>query len=241
MALRMRLDKLLCFQGLGSRSQAQAMIRKGRVTVDGVVCLDPGQNLDPQVQRVCCDGQALDFRRYRTVMMHKPLGLVTAARDPKLPTVMDLLPPLYPASEVMPVGRLDRDTSGLLLLTNDGQLAHALLSPKRHVPKTYLAQVDGPLSQDDVAAFAQGLVLSDFVALPAQLALLSPTLAQVTLEEGKYHQVRRMFAARERTVLALKRLSLGPLALDPGLSPGEWRELSEDEVTSLWEAVRTQG
>ena len=171
-------------------------------------------------------------------MLHKPAGLLTAARDRKQPTVMDMLPEAYAAMGCMPVGRLDKDTTGLLLLTTDGELNHRLLSPKRHVWKTYEAEVDGPLNQTDVEAFAAGVPLSDFTALPAEMEILSSgpllAVARVRVHEGKFHQIKRMFEARERTVLRLTRLSFGPLALDPMLEPGEWRELTEAEIAALY-------
>lgn len=231
-----RLDKTLSGMGLGSRKQVRDIIRAGRVRVDGAVATDPGVLVRPESQALALDGEALSYQREHYVMLHKPAGLVTAADDPRLPTVMSLLPPLYPAAGVMPVGRLDRDTTGLLLLTNQGQLAHRLLSPKRHVDKVYWVQVDAPLDARDVLAFAQGLQLSDFTAKPAALQILDKTTARLTLTEGKFHQVKRMMAACGKQVLALHRVSFGPLRLEEGLAPGAFRPLSNEEICALYEA-----
>ena len=236
----MRLDRLLTTLAVGSRSQVKTMLRAGRVTVNGQVVRSADAHVQPG-DRLTLDQQPLDARTTRHVLLNKPCGVLTAARDPKQPTVLDLLPPAYRACGCMPVGRLDKDTSGLLLLTTDGELAHRLLSPKRHVWKCYEATVDGPLNAQDAAAFAAGLELSDFTALPAELEILrsSPqeAVVQVRVREGKFHQVRRMFAARGRTVTALRRLSLGPLTLDASLQPGEYRELTAQELTELLAAV----
>ena len=236
----MRLDRLLTTLAVGSRSQVKVMLRAGRVTINGQVV----RNADARVQpgdMLSLDQQPLDAHVTRHVLLNKPCGVLTAARDPKQPTVLDLLPPVYRACGCMPVGRLDKDTSGLLLLTTDGELAHRLLSPKRHVWKCYEATVDGPLDGQDIAAFAAGLTLSDFTALPAELTILrscaQEAVAQVRVREGKFHQVRRMFAARGRTVTALRRLSLGPLVLDAALQPGEYRELTAQELAQLLAAV----
>jgi len=179
-------------------------------------------------------GQPLDGRLTRHVMLHKPAGLLTAARDKKQPTVMDLLPEAYAAIGCMPVGRLDKDTTGLLFLTTDGELNHRLLSPGRHVDKTYRAETDGALTQEHVDAFAVGLHLSDFDAQPAKLEIIGPDTGLVTVHEGKFHQVKRMFSAVGREVTALHRLSFGSLRLDETLPEGEWRELTEDEIAALY-------
>ena len=229
----MRLDRWLTTLGMGSRSEVQRLIRSGAVAVAGEPVRDPGMDCAPEVTPLRVRGESVDGRTVRHVMLHKPEGLLTAARDRKQPTVMDMLP-----MGCMPVGRLDKDTTGLLLLTTDGELNHRLLSPKRHVWKTYEAEVDGPLNQTDVEAFAAGVPLSDFIAQPAEMEILSsgPLLAvvRVRVHEGKFHQIKRMFEARERTVLRLTRLSFGSLALDPMLEPGEWRELTEAEIAALY-------
>lgn len=236
----MRLDRLLTTLAIGSRSQVKLIVRAGRITINGQVA----RSADARVQCgdvLALDHQVLDARVTRHVMLCKPCGVLTAARDPKQPTVLDLLPPVYKSCGCMPVGRLDKDTSGLLLLTTDGELAHRLLSPKRHIWKCYQATVDGPLDARDVQAFSDGLALSDFVALPAKLEIIStsPTqsVARVQVREGKFHQVRRMFAARGRTVTQLCRQTFGPITLDPALAPGQYRELTDEELTQLLSAV----
>ena len=236
----MRLDRLLTTLALGSRSQVKLILRAGRIAVNGKTVCDADAHIQPG-DILTLDHQPLDARVIRHVLLNKPCGILTAARDAKQPTVLDLLPPVYRACGCMPVGRLDKDTSGLLLLTTDGELAHRLLSPKRHVWKCYEATVDGPLSGADAAAFAAGLTLSDFTALPAELTILRSaqleSVARVQVREGKFHQVRRMFAARGRTVTALRRLSFGPLVLDDTLQPGAYRELTPQELGALISAV----
>lgn len=227
-----RLDRWLATLGVGSRSQVQKMIRSGWVTVNGAVITDPGKNCDESAA-LTLRGEPLDGRLMRHVMLHKPAGLLTAARDKKQPTVMDLLPPAYASIGCMPVGRLDKDTTGLLLLTCDGEMNHRLLAPGRHVDKRYIARVDGELTAEHVAAFAAGLDLGDFTAQGAQLTILEPTLGEVIVHEGKFHQVKRMFEAVGRTVVELHRASFGPLELDPDLPVGQWRELTVEEVAAL--------
>ena len=238
----LRLDRLLTTLALGSRKDVQGLIRSGQIAVNGKTVRDPSFHVKPG-DMLEKDGGSIDARIIRHVMLHKPCGILTAARDAKQPTVLDLLPAVYKSCECMPVGRLDKDTSGFLLLTTDGELAHRLLSPKREVWKCYEADVDGPLSEEDVQAFAQGLQLSDFTALPARLEIIYSTAeaatARVWVCEGKFHQVRRMFAARHRTVITLKRLSIGPIHLDDMLLPGEYRELTQDELHALWQCVQT--
>ena len=235
----MRLDALLTRLGLGSRSEVQRLVRRGSVTVAGVPARDPGQAVEPGTA-VSVSGQKLDTRISRTVMLHKPADVLTAARDSRAQTVMDLLPPVYRSLECMPVGRLDKDTTGLLLLTTDGELAHRLISPKRGIEKTYLATVDTPFTAEDVLAFARGLFLGDFTAQPACLEIMDPHTGRITVTEGKFHQVRRMLAACGHQTLTLHRLRVGPLALDPALAPGEMRELTAEELTSLRQAVELQ-
>ncbi len=230
----LRLDRWLVTLGVGSRSEVQRLVKKGGVWVNGVPARDPGMQADENTARLMVNGQPLDGRLTRHVMLHKPAGLLTAARDKKQPTVMDLLPDVYGAIGCMPVGRLDKDTTGLLFLTTDGELNHRLLSPGRHVDKTYLAQVDGPLEESHVAAFAQGLHLSDFDAQPAVLEIVAPQTGRVTVHEGKFHQIKRMFTAVGREVTVLHRETFGSLPLDPNLPEGEWRELTGDEIRALY-------
>lgn len=235
----MRLDRWLTTLGMGSRSEVQRLIRSGKVTAAGETVRDPGRDFPPETTLLGVRGESVDGRLTRHVMLHKPAGLLTAARDKKQPTVMDIFPACYAAMGCMPVGRLDKDTTGLLLLTTDGELNHRLLSPRRHVWKTYEAEVDGPLSAADVEAFAQGIPLSDFTALPAELEILSSgplsAVARVRVHEGKFHQIKRMFEARERTVVRLSRLTFGSLTLDPALEPGAWRELTAQEIAALYQ------
>lgn len=237
----MRLDKLLVFLGEGTRTQCAQLIRSGRVTVDGAVIRDAGARIDAAQSSLTLAGRALSYKRFRHVMLNKPAGVLTAARDKNAKTVLDLLPALYRGCECMPVGRLDKDTTGLLLLTSDGQLAHRIITPRREIDKVYIAEVDGPLTQEDVAAFAAGLELSDFTAMPAKLEILESredfARGRVTVQEGKFHQVKRMFAACGRTVTRLERLSVGPIVLDPALAPGEIRELTPEEEAALYAAV----
>ena len=238
----MRLDRFLAFLGCGTRGEVRDALRAGRVTLDGSPERDGGRRIDAQCACVTFDGEALAYKPHRHLMMNKPAGVLTAARDARQPTVLDLLAPLYRACGCMPVGRLDKDTEGLLLFTSDGELAHRLLAPKRHVDKVYLACVDGPLGEADVQAFSEGLQLSDFCAMPARLEILRSAPdgaeAQVTVQEGKFHQVKRMFAARGVQVTHLKRLSVGPVPLDPALAPGACRELTDAELAALEGCVR---
>jgi 16S rRNA pseudouridine516 synthase len=240
-----RLDKLLSRQGLGSRSDVKEMARRGRVQVNGIVCTDSASKLDPEKDTVMVDGKSLSITTVCYGMMNKPSGVLTAAMDRKAKTVLDLLPPRYRAMGVMPAGRLDKDTTGLLLFTNDGPLAHFLLSPRRHVEKTYLATVDGPLCEADVKAFEAGIELSDFTALPAGLEILESgaegSKALVRLKEGKFHQVKRMFLSRGREVTELKRLSFGSLRLDEDLPEGAFRELTAQEIEALKRDARPEG
>lgn len=236
----LRLDRWLVTLGVGSRSEVQKLVKKGGVQVNHTPVRDPGQQVDETAAVLTVSGQPLDGRLTRHVMLHKPAGLLTAARDRKQPTVMDLLPEVYSAIGCMPVGRLDKDTTGLLLLTTDGELNHRLLSPGRHVDKTYLAQVDGPLDESHVAAFAAGLHLSDFDAQPALLEIVGPQTGRVTVHEGKFHQIKRMFSAVGREVTQLHRETFGSLRLDPALPEGEWRELTDAELTALYQDAQME-
>lgn len=235
----MRLDKLLGLLGVATRSESKALLKAGRVRVNGERVRDGAFSV-PDAAEITLDGQPLDIRVDRWVMFHKPLGVLTAAEDRRQTTVMDLLPPVYRSLGCMPVGRLDKDTTGLLLLTTDGELAHRLISPGRHVDKVYDARVAGELTQADADAFAAGIALKDFTALPARLEILAPNVGRVTVREGKYHQVRRMFGALGKPVEELKRLRFGPLALDEALSPGDYRELTKEETAALYAAAGMQ-
>ena len=228
-----RLDKFLCDSGVGTRSQVKAILKSGRVTVDGRPEKDGSRKIDPAAQQVCLDGAALGGKRRLVVMLNKPAGYVTATEDPRDPTVMELLPPELKHLDLKPVGRLDKATEGLLLFTNDGDLLHRLISPKKEVPKVYYARHEGTAAPEDVEAFAQGLTLRDGTrCLPAKLAPLGPGESLITVCEGKYHQVRRMMASRNMTVLYLERREEGPLTLGD-LPRGAVRELSEGEIRAL--------
>ena len=234
---KMRLDKLLALLGEGTRSEIKAMVRAGRVTVDGRAAKDAGMQVCGETDDIRLDGRALYYKAVRHVMLNKPSGVLTAARDKKQKTVMDLLPPMYAAMGAMPAGRLDKDTEGLLLLTDDGALAHDLLAPKRHVDKVYFARTDGALTAEDCAAFAAGITLGDGLeCLPAKLEILesgAQSEALVTIHEGKFHQIKRMLASRGKPVVYLKRLSMGALVLDETLGKGEYRLLTAQEIENL--------
>ncbi|NLX83421.1 MAG: rRNA pseudouridine synthase [Clostridiales bacterium] len=235
-----RLDKLLSDRTDLSRVEAKKAIRAGRVQVAGRVLRTPDIRVNPAL-RITLDNKALRDSSALYILLNKPTGLLTAARDSRAPTVMNLLPPYFVKIKCMPVGRLDKDTSGLLLLMTDGELAHRLLSPKRGIEKVYEAQVAGQLDAEDVQAFQEGIALSDFTAQPSQLRILQAdaeaSTAQVSLMEGKHRQVRRMLGSRGHEVLSLKRLKFGPIVLEDPLPPGAYRELTDDEVQALKEAV----
>lgn len=228
-----RLDKFLCDSGVGSRSQVKSILKAGRVTVDGTVERDNSRKIDPAIQEICLDGEALRGGRRVVVMLNKPAGFVTATEDPTERTVMELLPEDMKHLDLKPVGRLDKQTEGLLLFTNDGDLLHRLISPKKEVQKLYYAKHVGEATQADVDAFAAGLTLRDGTrCLPAKLEPLGPGESLITVCEGKYHQVRRMMAAREMTVEYLERRAEGPLTLG-ALPRGAVRELTEAEIRLL--------
>lgn len=230
-----RLDKLLAGTGKWSRREVKALVRQGLVRVDGRLAASAEDKLDPAAAIITVAGETISLRRFTYVMLHKPAGVLTATEDRKQPTVLDLLPPELRRIGLAPVGRLDKDTEGLLLLTNDGELAHRLLSPKYHVEKRYFARVDGELSATDAEAFARGMTLGDGLeCLPAGLELLPGHACIVTLREGKFHQVKRMLAARGAPVLYLKRLSMGPLTLDDSLAAGAYRLLRAEEISALY-------
>ena len=232
-----RLDKLLAGTGKWSRREVKALVRQGLVRVDGRLAACAEDKLDPAAAVVTVAGETISLCRFTYVMLHKPAGVLTATEDRKQPTVLDLLPPELRRIGLAPVGRLDKDTEGLLLLTNDGELAHRLLSPKYHVEKRYFARVDGELSAADAEAFARGMTLGDGLeCLPAGLEFLPGHACIVTLREGKFHQVKRMLAARGAPVLYLKRLSMGPLVLEDSLAAGAYRLLRAEEILALYRA-----
>ena len=228
-----RLDKILANTGRWSRKEAAELIRTGRVKVDGQTALHREEKFSPR-SYFLVDGQDISGEKLVYLMLHKPAGLISATDDPRQETVLSLLPKHLRKVGLFPAGRLDKDTVGLLLLTNDGPLAHSMLSPRYHVDKTYLVQVSGVLDEGDEAAFQGGMELADgLVCLPARLERLGPDEALVTLQEGKYHQIKRMLASRGKPVVFLKRLTFGPLELDQALEPGQWRELTEAELEAL--------
>lgn len=228
-----RLDKFLCDSGVGSRSQVKVILKSGRVTVDGRPEKDAARKIDPQSQTVCLDGEVLGGYRRIVVMLNKPAGYVTATEDPVEKTVMELLPQQLRNLDLKPIGRLDKATEGLLLFTNDGDLLHRLISPKKEIPKVYYAQHEGQAGAGDVEAFAAGLTLRDEThCLPAKLEPLGPGESLITVCEGKYHQVRRMMASRGMPVTYLERREEGPLTLGD-LPRGQVRELTVAEVEML--------
>lgn len=295
MKTKMRLDKMLGNLGYGTRSGLKALVRQGAVTVNGNRVKDPGMQIDPHADEVMLEGERIVYRDTVYVMLHKPAGFVSATEDNRERTVLELLPEDLRVFSPFPVGRLDKDTEGLLLLTNDGKLSHDLLSPRKHVPKTYQALVAGLVGSEDIATFATGVTLDDgYVTLPATLRVLAspaheahletgsaagiardassftmeralerldtfPALRanrtswqeavdageplswiELTIAEGKYHQVKRMFEAVGKKVLYLRRNEMGPLPLDETLAPGEWRELTEDELERLCSYKKTE-
>ena len=239
----MRLDKFLVACAVGSRTEVKNLLKAGRVMVNGKKEKSAKLQIDEGRDEICFDGQVLEYEEFVYYMMNKPQGVISATEDSIHRTVLDLLDDIARTKEVFPVGRLDIDTHGLLLLTNDGKLAHALLSPKRHVDKTYLAQVEGIMTQEDVETFAKGIPLKDFTCQPAKLEIVSldsvknQSLVRVTIAEGKFHQVKRMVAYCGKEVVDLQRLTMGTLALDENLGQGEWRRLTKEELENLLASI----
>jgi len=231
---KQRLDKALGDAGVETRSRLKQLIKAGRVQVDGVPVRDPAMKVCPECAQIRVDGQPVALGAFLYLMLNKPAGVLSATEDSRQQTVLDLLPEPMRHRGLFPVGRLDKDTVGLLILTNDGPLGHVLTAPRRHRDKVYLARVDGTLEESDRAAFAGGITLRDgLVTAPAELEILEPNLARVTLREGKYHQVKRMLAALGKPVLHLERVEMAGLKLDPQLPRGSWRILKEDEICLL--------
>ena len=229
-----RLDKVLAATGRWSRREVKLLVKQGQVRVNGAAASSAEEKLDPETAAVTVGGQTVVLQKHTYIMLHKPAGVLSATEDSRQKTVLELLPPELRRRGLSPVGRLDKDTEGLLLLTDDGELAHRLLSPKYHVDKRYYAEVDGLLGPADADAFAKGMTLDDgLVCLPAGLELCGSGACIVTLQEGKFHQVKRMLAFRGAPVRYLKRLAMGPLALDPLLETGAFRELTAAEVSAL--------
>lgn len=238
-----RLDKLLAHSGYGTRSAIKLLVKQGAVQVNGRTVKDSGLQVNPEADEILVDGERVDYRDYVYLMLNKPPGVVSATEDTRDRTVLDLIGGDYAHFEMFPVGRLDKDTEGLLLLTNDGKLAHELLSPRKHVPKTYYAEVSGgPVGESDREAFTRGVALDDgYVTKPAELTILaegtgtpdSPCKIELTIVEGKFHQVKRMFEAVGKKVVYLKRVRMGTLLLDEHLALGEYRELTAAELDAL--------
>ncbi|AUG58342.1 pseudouridine synthase [Acetivibrio saccincola] len=232
-----RVDKLLSNSGFGTRKEVRKLIKSGAVKVDGTVITDAGIHIDPVNSLVEVGGEVVKYREYIYVMMNKPKGVISATYDKRHMTVVDILPEEYKCFNLFPVGRLDIDTEGLLVLTNDGQFAHEVLSPKKHVPKKYHAIIEGTVTQEDVRRFKEGVVLDDgYKTLPAELNILNSedtSHVEVVIYEGKFHQIKRMFQAVGKRVKYLKRIEMGKLKLDSTLLIGECRELSKKEVALL--------
>lgn len=236
MAEQLRLDKYLADMGVGTRSEIKVYIRKGRVKLNQELCTRPEQKVLPGKDVVTFDDALVDYIKYQYIMLHKPAGVVSATEDNISTTVLDLIRDRK-CKDMFPVGRLDKDTEGLLLITNDGELAHGLLSPKKHVDKVYYAKIEGRVTMEDAEAFEKGVDIGEEAyTLPASLKILASdeiSEIELTIQEGKYHQVKRMFEAVGKKVLYLKRLSMGSLVLDQALKPGEYRELTEEELKAL--------
>ena len=239
----MRLDKFLVACAVGSRTEVKNLLKAGRVTVNGKKEKSAKLQINEVRDEIRFDDQVLEYEEFVYYMMNKPQGVISATEDSKHRTVLDLLDDIARTKEVFPVGRLDIDTHGLLLLTNDGQLAHALLSPKRHVDKTYLAHVEGIMTQEDVETFVKGIPLKDFTCQPAKLEIVSvdsvknQSLVRVTIAEGKFHQVKRMVAFCGKEVVDLQRLAMGTLVLDENLERGEWRRLTKEELENVLASI----
>ncbi|MDP4090070.1 MAG: 16S rRNA pseudouridine(516) synthase [Bacillota bacterium] len=235
-----RLDKVLSNIGYGSRKEIKSMVKDGKVKVDGKVVKDSSISVDPEKNEIYVGEEKVSYRKYIYLMMNKPTDVVSATFDNYDKTVIDLLEEKYTVFEPFPVGRLDKDTVGFLLLTNDGELNHRLISPKWHVDKLYYARIDKDVDEEDIRAFKEGIVLDDgYKCLPAVLEVICSSEngaeVHVTLQEGKFHQVKRMFQSLDKTVVYLKRVAFGPLTLDESLEEGQYRELREDELNSLKE------
>jgi 16S rRNA pseudouridine516 synthase len=234
MGTKQRIDKILSNMGYGSRKEVKELIRAGSVEIDGAVVKDSGQQVETEFQEIKVNGSRLFYKDTIYILMNKPQGVISATEDSRERTVVDLLSDEFKAFSPFPVGRLDKDTEGLLLLTNDGQLTHRLLSPKKHVPKTYLAKIMGRVTEEDVEAFGRGVTLEDgYRTMPSKLKILESddvSQVEITIYEGKFHQVKRMIKSVNKEVIYLKRISMGELKLDETLELGDFRELNENEL-----------
>ena len=227
-----RLDKVISHMSGASRREVKEMVRQGRVTVGGTTMTNAETKVDTAAE-ICLDGKVLGVEEKTYLMLHKPGGILTATEDKRQKTVLDLLPPEYRNRGLSPVGRLDIDTEGLLFLTNDGELNHRLTSPKYQIDKVYEAVVEGVLTPEDQSAFAEGIVLKDFTCLPAKLEILAENRCRVTVQEGKFHQVKRMLGSLGKPVIYLKRLSVGSISLPVDLTKGNYRPLTKKEIETL--------
>lgn len=233
-----RLDKILANSGYGSRKEVKKLIKDGLVEIDGKIIKSSDIQVDINRQDIKINGSSIEYKKYIYLMMNKPKGVVSATFDNYDETVIDLLEPFDASFEPFPVGRLDKDTVGLLILTNDGDLNHKLISPKWHVDKVYYAEIDKVVTEEDIKAFKEGVILEDgYKCMPAKLNIIKAdsngSEILVTIQEGKFHQVKRMFISRDKEVVYLKRLSFGAIQLDDSLNEGEYRELSKDEIQKL--------
>lgn len=233
-----RLDKVLSNLGYGSRKEIKEVLKQGKVEVDGKLAKDSAMKVDPEKSIIKVEGEEINYREYIYIMLNKPQGVVSATFDNHDETVIDLLDYEYAVFKPFPVGRLDKDTEGLLIITNDGELNHRLTSPKWHVDKVYYAEIDKMVDEKDIIAFEKGITLDDgYKCLPAKLEIISATEngseIYVTIQEGKFHQVKRMFEAVDKSVVYLRRISMGSLNLDEDLEEGQYRELTEEELNSL--------
>ena len=239
MGKKMRVDKLLSNVGVASRAELKKYCKQGLISVNGKVINNPGVQVDSENDDVRFNGEKIVYREFVYIMLNKPDGYISATYDKYDPIVLDLIDQSYLVFEPFPVCRLDKDTEGLLVLTNDGQLAHRVLSPKKHVPKTYYAKIQGKVTEEDILAFEKGVILDDgYETMPSQLKILkSDDMSEIelTIHEGKFHQVKRMFESVGKKVVYLKRLSMGKLKLDESLKLGEYRELTEEEVKLIEE------
>lgn len=229
----MRLDKFLTACEVGTRSEVKNIIKKGQITIDGSICKNADYKFDEETCVVCFQGKELIYKAFQYFMLNKPQDVVSATQDNHDKTVLDLLKNVR-KKDLFPVGRLDKDTEGLLILTNDGALAHSLLSPKKHVDKTYFVGLRSPISEEDITKLEQGVDIGEEkLTLPAKVVVLDPRHIELTIHEGKFHQVKRMLQAVSNEVTLLKRISFGSLSLDSSLEPGSYRELTETEVMLL--------
>ena len=239
MGKKMRVDELLSNVGVASRAELKKYCKQGLISVNGKVINNPGVQVDSESDDIRFNGEKIVYREFVYIMLNKPDGYISATFDKYDPIVLDLIDQSYLVFEPFPVGRLDKDTEGLLVLTNDGQLAHRVLSPKKHVPKTYYAKIQGKVTEEDILAFEKGVILDDgYETMPSQLKILkSDDMSEIelTIHEGKFHQVKRMFESVGKKVVYLKRLSMGKLKLDESLKLGEYRELTEEEVKLIEE------